>query len=125
MDINNRAQIIILVDRFYDTVKTDEMLGPVFHAVIGNNWDTHLEKMYNFWESLLLHEPVYHGKPYPKHADLPVQEAHFERWLQLFRKTIDNHFEGPQAERAYEIADNVARVFMARMFSAAPHLNLI
>lgn len=115
-DIQDLDGIKLMVDRFYDRIKTDELLGGIFHAAIGNHWDTHLEKMYRFWQQLLFHEPVYHGRPFDKHRDLPVQPQHFERWLFLFNQTIDEHFSGPNATLAKERAASIATIFMHKLF---------
>lgn len=124
MDIQNRGHLKIMVDAFYAKVQLDELLGPIFHQVIQNNWDAHLEKMYNFWDSILFHEPVYKGAPFPKHADLPIQPQHFNRWIDLFEQTVHEHFEGPMAEKAIAMGKNVAEVFMAKMFHPANPLTI-
>ena len=120
-DIETRYDVTIMVHEFYKQVKNDSLLGGVFIGAIGKNWDAHLEKMVNFWDSLLFHEPVYSGQPYPKHADLPISHEHFERWLHLFYKTIDANFTGVKADEAKSKAANVAKVFMAKLFSFNVH----
>jgi hemoglobin len=120
MDIQSRNDIRLLVDTFYAKIETDDLLGPIFHQIIKGNWEPHLQKMVNFWDSLLFHQPVYNGQPYPKHADLPITEIHFNRWIQLFNQCIDQLFDGPLANRAKEIGSNVAHVFLAKMYPL-PH----
>ncbi|OYU96428.1 MAG: globin [Bacteroidetes bacterium B1(2017)] len=124
-DILSKSDIKLMVDTFYDKVKVDDLLGPIFHQVIGNNWEPHLLKMYTFWESLLFHNPVYNGTPYPKHADLPIKTLHFERWLLLFNANLDSLFEGPIANDAKKKGDNIAQVFMAKMFTPNSHLPIV
>ena len=34
--------------------------------------------------SVMLRAGGYHGRPMPMHAQLPVEAAHFDRWLALF-----------------------------------------
>lgn len=75
-----------LVHRFYDKVRTDTVLGPIFAARI-SDWGPHLERMVDFWSSVALMTGRYHGAPMPAHVTLPVQWGHFERWLVLFRQT--------------------------------------
>ncbi len=75
-----------LVDAFYTRIRSDAVLGPVFAARI-SDWGPHLEQMYAFWSSVTLMTGRYHGRPMPKHAPLPVDGAHFDRWLGLFAET--------------------------------------
>jgi len=72
-----------LVDGFYDRVRRDPLIGPVFEARI-SDWGPHLEQMKLFWSSVALMSGVYHGRPMPKHLPLPVDARHFDRWLELF-----------------------------------------
>ena len=75
-----------LVDAFYDRVRADPLLGPVFADRI-TDWGPHLEQMRLFWSSVALMSGVYHGRPMPKHLPLPVDARHFDRWLELFEAT--------------------------------------
>lgn len=77
-----------LVHRFYDRVRADAVLGPVFADRVGD-WPAHLERMVDFWSSVALMTGRYHGAPMTAHATLPVTWAHFDRWLTLFRATAD------------------------------------
>lgn len=75
-----------LVHSFYDKVRRDAVLGPIFAARIAD-WEPHLERMVAFWSSVALMTGRYHGRPVQAHAPLPVDGAHFERWLGIFRET--------------------------------------
>ncbi|GAB4518964.1 MAG: group III truncated hemoglobin [Amphiplicatus sp.] len=75
-----------LVRRFYDRVRADPLLGPVFEARI-DDWEAHLQRMCAFWSSVALMTGRYHGRPMEKHQPLPIDAAHFDRWLTLFRAT--------------------------------------
>ncbi len=77
-------EIVQLVNDFYDRVRTDEVLGPVFNARI-HHWPPHLRLLSDFWSSLLLGTSRFQGKPMPKHAALPgLRPELFQRWLALF-----------------------------------------
>ncbi|CAN5317858.1 hypothetical protein BH09BAC5_BH09BAC5_07880 [soil metagenome] len=108
-------EIKVLVDSFYDKIKIDPLLGGIFNGVIGDRWPVHLEKMYRFWQTILLEEHTYFGSPFPPHAQLPVEQKHFDRWLELFRETIDEHFTGAKAEEAKERADKMAIMFFSKI----------
>ena len=47
--INNREDIELLVNKFYEKVKVDETIGYIFNEIANINWDKHLPKMYDFW----------------------------------------------------------------------------
>ena len=81
------AMIEQLVHGFYAKVRKDPMIGPVFEARI-TNWEPHLAQMCAFWSSVALMTGRYHGTPMVKHMPLPVDAAHFDRWLQLFEETV-------------------------------------
>lgn len=114
-DIAAEQDIKLLVDSFYQKVNADELLAPIFNDLAKVNWAEHLPTMYRFWGSLLLRTNNYQGQPWPKHAVLPVDTAHFSRWLTLFRQTVDEHFTGPKATEAKNAAASIADTFQNRM----------
>lgn len=97
-----------LVHAFYQRVRQDPLIGPVFAARI-TDWDPHLERMCAFWSSVVLMSGRYHGAPMPKHAVLPIDAAHFDRWLELFRATAREVCPPPAAGRFIERAEMIAR----------------
>jgi len=107
--------IKLLVDSFYTKVRKDEMLAPIFDAVIQQKWPEHLEKMYRFWQTVLLNEHTYHGTPFLPHANLPISRSHFERWLALFDETIDENFSGEIAQEAKWRAGKMAQMFQHKI----------
>lgn len=82
----DEAMITRLVHGFYEQVRADAELGPVFASRI-EDWTPHLELMCSFWSSVMLRVGTYQGRPMPKHMRLPVGGAHFDRWLELFEAT--------------------------------------
>ncbi|MEX1190388.1 MAG: group III truncated hemoglobin [Brumimicrobium sp.] len=110
-EIQSINEIMLLVNRFYEKVQHDELLGPIFEKVINGNWEPHLEKMYRFWETVLLNNHTYHGSPFAPHAKLPIGAEHFDRWLKLFMETIDEHFTGEKAKEAKWRAGKMAEMF--------------
>lgn len=114
-DIENIEDIRLLVDSFYSSVREDKLLSPIFNEKIGNNWPIHLAKMYSFWQTILLEEPTYSGRPFPPHAKLPVSKNHFDRWLLLFSETINKHFEGAKANEAKWRSEKMAELFLHKI----------
>jgi hemoglobin len=82
----DEPMIARLVDAFYDRVRADPLIGPVFAERI-SDWGPHLAQMRLFWSSVALMSGFYHGRPMPKHLPLPVDARHFDRWLELFEAT--------------------------------------
>lgn len=112
-DIND---IKLLVDTFYGKVREDDLLKDIFNNVIQDRWLQHLDKMYRFWQTVLLDDDrTYFGAPFPPHAKLPVDKVHFERWLQLFYGTVDNLFIGERAERAKLQGSRMAEIFLYKI----------
>ena len=109
-DIITEEDIKTLVHRFYDKVRKDELLAPVFNAVIKGDWDLHLARMCDFWGTLLLYTRKYLSDPMIKHMPLPIGEEHFRQWLFLFGQTVDELFAGDLATEAKKRAGNIARL---------------
>ena len=113
-DIIGNEEIRVLVDKFYETIRQDDILGPIFNEKV-EDWSKHLPTMYLFWESILFRRGGYSGNPFAKHINLPVDREHFTRWLTLFQATVDELFEGPKAEQAKEASKSIAHSFQVRM----------
>jgi hemoglobin len=100
-----------LVHTFYGRIRGDAVLGPIFEARLAGRWDAHLGKMVDFWSSIALKSGRYNGRPHIVHQGLGLEPAHFQRWLSLFEKTVDDVCQGPAAalfiDRANRIADSL------------------
>ena len=114
-DIQTITDVQLLVNTFYEKVRANEILGPIFNEKIGNRWPEHLERMYRFWQTILLDEHTYFGSPFPPHAQLPVDLEHFETWLTIFSNTVDSLFVGEKAERAIWQGQRMAEVFHSKI----------
>lgn len=113
-DLDTIDDVAEMVRRFYADVSMDDLLGPMFNDVARVDWSEHLVKLTAFWSRALLGIAGYAGNPFRAHADVHAKEAfspaHFERWLSLFHETLDLGWIGPKADRAHDLANNVARV---------------
>ena len=110
-DLDSLDNIKLMVDSFYAKIRKDELLGPIFNQRIGDRWPEHLEKMYRFWQTILLDEHTYYGSPFSPHATMPVETEHFERWVELFSANLDEHFEGKIKDEASWRAGKMAQMF--------------
>ena len=89
-DLLDETMIHNVVHGFYDGIRRDELLGPIFQQRIQpDEWPHHLAKMCDFWSATLLRTSRYEGRPLPPHLAIAgLGEAHFRRWLKLFRATV-------------------------------------
>lgn len=109
----DEAGIVRIVDAFYDRVRVDEILGPVFDAhIAAEQWPHHLGQMYDFWSSLLLGSGRYEGRPMPKHMAIEgLADTHFIRWLALFKRTVETLCLPETAAIFVERAERIAQSF--------------
>jgi hemoglobin len=114
-DIQSEEDIKRLVDEFYTRVRKDDLIGPIFNDVIGDNWSHHLPIMYRFWSSILLGANTYHGNPLAVHYKLELSVDHFNRWLSFFGQTVDDMFEGEVAKEAKKRARSIASIMHAKL----------
>lgn len=104
----DEAVLRTLVHSFYDKVRDDVVLGPIFAAKI-TDWAPHLDRMVAFWSSVALMTGRYHGKPVPAHTPLPITSAHFDRWLAIFRDTAHEVCTPQGAAHVIVRAERIAR----------------
>jgi len=114
-DIENIEDIKLLVDTFYGKIQQDDMLGIIFNQNIQDRWPQHLEKMYRFWQTILLDEYTYDGRPFPPHAHLPISKIHFDQWLSIFESTVNSLFQGEKANEAIWRAQKMAVMFESKL----------
>ena len=118
----DRASIGALVRKFYSRVRTDKCLGPIFAREIVGDWEPHLEKMTDFWCSVILKSGDYHGRPVPAHVKLQdVTESDFDIWLALFGETAGELYEPETAAVFVERAERIAASLKLAMFFRLDH----
>lgn len=118
-DITTRADIEKLIVAFYEKVKADAVIGYIFTDVVKINWPHHIPIIVNFWEAILLDNPVYTKNAMEVHYTLnekePLTPEHFKKWVALFTDTVDEHFEGKTAALAKTRAKSIAGVMQHKM----------
>ena len=118
-DITTRPEIDHLVASFYTKAITDQTIGHIFTEVAKINLEAHLPVICNFWESLLLGNPVYRGNPMLKHLELAEKTAltqvHFEVWLAMWEQTVRELFAGDKAELAIQRAKDIGRLMLFKI----------
>lgn len=109
----DEAMIRAVVDEFYTRARRDDVIGPVFNRIIPDpEWPAHLDKIADFWSSMLLGTGRYNGRPMPKHMGIPeLADAHFMRWLRLFRETVEEICPPPVAALFVERSERIGNSF--------------
>lgn len=126
-DIKNRNDIRFVVSVFYDNVKENSLLGPIFKEII-KDWDEHIEQLTTFWESSLF--PIrnsnskYYGNPLDIHVevdkatDASITQRHFGIWLNLWFQTLDTYFKGDVTEKAKQRARKMSTFMYLKIYEA-------
>lgn len=120
-DIENSSDIEILVKTFYEKVKADALIGPVFNDIAKVNWEKHLPVMFDFWENTLFYTGCYTGNPMKSHQQLheifPLTKELFQQWLFLFNSAVDELFEGEKALLAKQKAKSISTIMQIKILS--------
>jgi hemoglobin len=99
-----------LIHAFYRDIGADASLGPIFTAVIGADWSVHLERMVEFWSTVMLGSRSFRGNVFGKHMAIEgVAPAHFTRWLSLWQHHTTARFGPADAAELQRIANGIAR----------------
>ncbi|MFT5369463.1 MAG: hemoglobin [Candidatus Latescibacterota bacterium] len=104
-----------MVTQFYHKIRTDDLLGPVFNTQIADtDWPHHLDRMCDFWSSILLTTGRFHGNPRLKHAALPdIEPEYFDRWLALFEPTLHEIYDETTAAHIFARALRMREVLQS------------
>ena len=114
----SESSIRAFVHGFYGKVRGDERLGPIFASRI-EDWDVHLDRMCDFWSTVLLGSRRFHGDPMAKHIGLDAVPADFTRWLDLFGETLAEIYPPETAALVRTRAERIALALQSRMFGPA------
>ncbi|MDB5201766.1 MAG: hypothetical protein JWQ27_1175 [Ferruginibacter sp.] len=118
-DITTREDIEQFIRAFYEKVIRDETLGIIFTEIIPLNWELHIPLITDFWETILLDNPVYRKNAMEVHYHIdriyPLGQEHFESWLKLFNSTLDEMFLGPVTELAKKRGAGIAQLMQHKM----------
>ncbi|WP_123070418.1 group III truncated hemoglobin [Massilia aurea] len=117
----DRPALAVLVNVFYDQVRRDPLLGPVFAGVIADGeWEHHKERMVAFWSTAMLKAREFRGNVFGKHQAMPqLTPAHFARWLALFEETAGTLFAPADTEALVDAARGMARGLQIGLFGRA------
>ena len=121
-DITCREDIEKFIILFYEKVKQDATIGFIFNEVVHMNWERHIPVIVDFWETILMDNPVYKKNAMEVHYDLnnkvKLQKEHFTSWLFLFNTAVNELFAGKKTELAKTRAKVIADVMQFKMDEA-------
>lgn len=116
----NRTSIATLVGDFYADIRRDSVLQPIFDGAIGANWEPHLERMVDFWCSVMLSSGEFKGNVFGKHMQLQgIDMEHFRRWLGLFETHVRRLFAPSDADEFMLAARRIAASLQYGYFGRA------
>ncbi|MDA7836862.1 group III truncated hemoglobin [Salibacteraceae bacterium] len=120
-DIKSREDIEFLIQTFYSKALKDKTIGHFFNEVVSLDLESHLPKMYDFWEMVLFDSTEYKGNPMKVHQDLNTKSAmnktHFDVWISLLNETVDANFSGVKANHAKTRALSMATMIQIKTFN--------
>lgn len=104
----DEAVLARLVDHFYEKVRRDAQIGPIFNAAV-DDWDEHKRLLTSFWASVALGAGSYRGNPMAAHRPHPIRAEHFDRWLAMWQETCDEELDEVHAAQMLEFAQRIGR----------------
>ena len=120
-DIINKDGIDKLMEIFYEKIRKDKDLGPIFNAKVGTDdesWKAHKAKISNFWQGMILGEGDYSGQPMKAHLHLPpFPREFFDIWLGLFEESLHQVFNDEISEVFLQRAQMIAKNFQNVLYS--------
>lgn len=118
-DIETRDDIDSFLRSFYQRVIADKQIGIIFTEIVPINWEQHIPVITDFWETILLDNPVYRKNAMEVHYKInrifPLKKEHFEAWLYIFNLTLNEMFEGKIADLAKKRAASIALLMESKM----------
>lgn len=113
-----------LVNDFYSKVRDEKELGSIFIKAIGNDseeWKPHLQKLCDFWSSIMLGSRRYHGSPFQRHLMLPkFERVLFDHWLSLFEETTREIYTEEIADRFVEKSKQISKSLQLGLYQRFP-----
>jgi hemoglobin len=118
-DIENREDLLFLMEAFYSKMLKDEQIGYIFTEVAKLDLEHHLPLLADFWNNALFHSGGYKNNVVQIHKDLSAKEylkpEHFKQWQELLAETIDANYQGEIAEKMKLRANQVGMTIQAKL----------
>jgi len=120
-DIQNRDDLLLLMQKFYDKLLADPTISYIFTDVAKIDLGHHFPILVDFWDMVLFQKDTYRKNAMQVHLQLnqqtPLSKDHFDTWLRYFTTTVDELFEGEKAFVAKERALSIATTMRIKMMT--------
>jgi hemoglobin len=111
-DIENREDLVLLLNLFYQKAVKDELIGRFFTEVVPLDLNTHIPVIADFWESVVFGSRGYRKNVMEVHQHIhqlsSIKKEHLNQWIKLFSETVDELFEGEKAILIKQRAKSIA-----------------
>lgn len=118
-DIQNQADLYLLVEEFYKKLLTDDSISYIFTDVVKIHLEEHLPILVTFWSQTILGTGGYVKNLTQIHLDIdqkePLTPALFKIWLNHFYTTVDSNFIGEKAEKIKTQALSIATIMQIKI----------
>lgn len=118
-ELQDKEDIELLIKSFYEKARTDEVIGYFFNEIVEMHWEEHIPIITSFWNSVLFLKGGYRGNVIRKHIDLnnleTIKEIHFDRWVELWKQTVNQHFKGEKAAEAIQRAKTMKELMIYKI----------
>lgn len=102
--------IHVMVHTFYGCIREHPRLGEIFARRLDGRWEEHLPRMEAFWQSVLMKNGAYKGKPVPAHLQQKeLVSADYGEWLGVFRPVVRELFVPDLADEIVALAERIAQ----------------
>ena len=126
-DIENRNDLLYLVQKFYDKLLADPTISYIFTDVAKIDLIHHLPILVDFWDMVLFQSNTYQKNVLQLHMNLhslsPLNNDHFATWLKYFNTTVDENFTGEKAFLIKQRALSIATVMQVKIAQVVPPIN--
>lgn len=122
-DILGRDDLYLIVNEFYKELLNHKDMKHFFEKFNDNNkLEKHLQILVDFWDNILFYSGTYKKNAMQPHINLhltkPFEAHHFEIWLALFNKAVDNHFKGENAHTIKTRALSIATIMRIKTINS-------
>ena len=118
-DIQNQEDLYFLVDDFYKKLLADNRINFIFTDVVKIKIEEHLPILVVFWSQMILGTGGYTNNLTDIHLKVDKLEhlspKMFEVWLAHFEATINNYFEGKNANEMTVQARNLSLILQIKI----------
>lgn len=122
-DIQNQKDLYLLVDEFYKKLLADNAISYIFTDVVKIKIEEHLPILVTFWSQAILGTGGYTNNLTDIHLNINKIEKLtpelFQIWLHHFNNSVDENFEGENAEKIKTQALNIATVMQIKIAQQA------